>query len=217
MAGRFYDPHTNEWQQRPEAPKPSFICGLDLGQVSDPTALCVLQKQMIQRDGKEVRHYGVRHLQRWLGTDYPSIAEALRPMLAQLYEPMLVVDATGVGNAVVDILRKAQLPIRWLVPIVITAGHQVTKASKGGWNVPKRELVSVTQSALQGKRLDIAPSLKDAHTLRRELQNFKYKINLNASESFEAWREGDHDDLCLAACMAVWHGEYNDRKLAIFV
>jgi hypothetical protein len=40
-----------------------------------------------------------RHLQRWLNTDCPQIAEELRPMLAALAEPVLIVDATGVGLA----------------------------------------------------------------------------------------------------------------------
>lgn len=216
MAERFFNPHTNEWEERAEAPPPTYICGLDLGQISDATALCVLQKYVTEEGEKTVRRYAVRHLQRWLGVDYPTIAEELRPMLAQLHQPVLVVDGTGVGIAVVDIFRKASLPIRQLVPVTITAGHQVTKGSRGGWNVPKRMLVSVAQSALQGDRLAIVPKLKEAATLKRELSNFKVKINLNATESFEAWREGDHDDLCLACCMGIWRGEYFDRQWKVY-
>jgi hypothetical protein len=41
--------------------------------------------------------------------------------------------------------------------------------------------------------------------LRAELLNFRVKINLaSGHDSYEAWREGDHDDLVLAAAMAVW-------------
>jgi hypothetical protein len=28
----------------------------------------------------------------------------------------------------------------------------------------------------------------------------------SGAESFEAWRERDHDDLCLARCCALWYG-----------
>jgi hypothetical protein len=208
-----FNPVTMAMEERPAPPKPEFLCGLDLGQVCDPSALCIAQKSEQVQRGKKRRHYGVRHLQRWLGVDYPTIAEELRPMLARLDKPALIVDATGVGVAVCDILAKAALPIGALVRVVITAGHAVTKGTKGGWNVPKRELVSVAQSALQGGRLDIVPTLKEAKTLGRELQNFKVKINLNATETYEAWRAGEHDDLCLAACMAVWYGEYFGRRL----
>jgi hypothetical protein len=75
--------------------------------------------------------------------------------------------------------------------------------------VPKKELVATAQSALQGSRLTIAAKLKEAGTLKKELQNFKVKINIaSATESFEAWREGDHDDLVLSCCLAVWFGEH---------
>lgn len=217
MAEGFFNPHTMQWQERDAPPTGNFIAGLDLGQVSDYTALCILEKTVTQDGDKKIRHYAVRHLQRWLGVSYPDVAVELRPMLDQLNRPALVVDSTGVGQAVVDILARASLPIRQLVPVSITAGHQVTKGVKGGYNVPKRELVSVAQSALQNRRLVIARQLREAETLRRELSNFKVKINLNATESFEAWRSGDHDDLCLAACMAVWFGERGERQWSIHV
>lgn len=41
--------------------------------------------------------------------------------------------------------------------------------------------------------------------LRAELLNFRVKINLKTAHDFyEAWREGDHDDLVLAAALAAW-------------
>ena len=134
--------------------------------------------------------------------------------MARPTPPILAVDATGVGLAVVQILRRAKLPISRLVPITITSGHTTNQRPDGGFNVPKAELVSSTQSPLQGKRLTIAPALKEAKTLRTELSNFKVKINLaSATESFEAWREGQHDDLVLAVCMAVWLGEQGGARL----
>jgi hypothetical protein len=39
------------------------------------------------------------------------------------------------------------------------------------------------------------------------MQNFKAKITASANETFEAWREGQHDDLVLAVALAVWGGE----------
>jgi len=32
-------------------------------------------------------------------------------------------------------------------------------------------------------------------------------VALNANEQYEAWREGDHDDLVLAVAMACWLGQ----------
>ena len=46
--------------------------------------------------------------------------------------------------------------------------------------------------------------------LKEELLNFKMKINVaTGHDSYEAWREGEHDDLVLAAALAVWAA---DRK-----
>lgn len=174
----------------------------------DPTALAIVRMTVDVNNGKRRNRYAVLHLQRWLGVDYPTIAEELRPKLGELSPlPTLIGDETGVGLATLQILRRAKLPVASLKGICITAGHQPTVRAEGGFNVPKKELVAAGQSALQGKRLDISPKLKDAGTLRKELQNFKVKINLNATETYEGWRDGDHDDLVFALCMAVWYGE----------
>jgi hypothetical protein len=180
--------------------------------MSDYTALAIVEKTVESpeegKEGKRRNKYAVRHLQRWLGVDYPTVAEELRPMLAALPWPVLVADETGVGVGVVQILRLANLPIQSLLGVTITAGHHANPRPQGGWNVPKKELVASAQSALQGHRLVIAPALREARTWRKELSNFKVKINIaSATESFEAWREGQHDDLVLACCLAVWQGE----------
>ena len=41
--------------------------------------------------------------------------------------------------------------------------------------------------------------------LKGELLNFRRKINLaTAHDSYEYWRESDHDDLVLATALACW-------------
>jgi hypothetical protein len=41
--------------------------------------------------------------------------------------------------------------------------------------------------------------------LKEELLNFRRKINLKtAHDSYEHWRESDHDDLVLATALACW-------------
>lgn len=115
--------------------------------------------------------------------------------------PEVVVDATGVGRPVVDMLRKEGLVF---APVLITGGD--TEHRGGGfYRVPKRNLVSSVQVALQTGALVIHPDLHLAETLRKELLNFRIKINLATShDSYEAWREGDHDDLVLAVALACW-------------
>lgn len=117
--------------------------------------------------------------------------------------PDLVIDATGVGRPVLDMMRAEGLEP---IGITITGGDRATNEG-GMWRVPKRELVSVLQVLLQTERLAVSPALPLAHTFTSELLAFKVKIDpLTAHDSYGAWRDGEHDDLVLAAAIACWYG-----------
>jgi hypothetical protein len=163
-------------------------------------------------EGKWVREHAIRHLLRWpLGTSYVDIGHDLGEMLLKLPGAVLVVDKTGVGAGVVNVFQAMKLPAR-IVPILITGGHQ-TLRDHGEHHVPKKELVSAVQAALQVRRLKIAPSLAEAATLRKELGLFKVKVKaLTGNEAFEAWRERDHDDLVLAVSVALWFGDRGQSR-----
>ena len=65
--------------------------------------------------------------------------------------------------------------------------------------VPKRELVGTLVALYQTGRLKTAEDLLLTPALTKELVNFKLKVNLETGhDSYEAWRESDHDDLVLA-------------------
>jgi hypothetical protein len=193
----------------------SFYVGLDLGQSADYTALAVVQAG----EDKELR---LRHLERYpLRTPYPEIADKVarlvrEPALTVTTErrfgqvrrrrPELVVDNTGVGVAVTDLLRERGLTFR---PVTITGGD-VARASetqdKGRhYRVPKRDLFAALEVPFHNGTLKVAEGLPLWPTLREELLNFRRKIDLKtAHDSYEHWREGYHDDLVLAAAMAMW-------------
>jgi hypothetical protein len=129
-----------------------YFIGLDLGQARDHTAIAVLERTEISLGQSPVTYAPIiekrrafRHLERLpLGLDYPSIVEHVRslvqrPELAQSITT-LIVDATGVGRPVVDLLRRASLPCR-LMPVTITGGDRETCES-GMWHVPKRDLIA---------------------------------------------------------------------------
>ncbi len=186
-----------------------YFVGLDLGQSADYTACAVLERYEDEEKGLMFR---CRHLQRWpLRTSYPSIVADVARMMddKELHgerEPVLAIDATGVGAPVVDLFKHGNLRAE-LMPIQITGGDTVRRAD-GVTRVPKRDLVGAAKVALQTERLRIAPELPEAQTLVRELDNFQHKINPEtAHDSYAAWREGAHDDLVLAVAMALWQGE----------
>ncbi len=54
----------------------------------------------------------------------------------------------------------------------------------------------------------VAEALPEAPTLIQEVLAFKVKITANAHDTYEAWREGVHDDLVLSVAMAAWFGEH---------
>ncbi len=112
-----------------------------------------------------------------------------------------MVDATGVGVPIVDLLRERRLKVE---AVTITAGSATRRDDSGGWWVPKRELVSAVQVGLQAKTLKIARDLKHAATLADELATFEVKISEAANEQFGAYRTGSHDDLVLAVAMLSW-------------
>lgn len=157
----------------------------------------------------------VRHLERFpLGTRYPVVVEKVGQLLSR--EPLrsrravLLVDKTGVGASVVDSFRQAGIR---LSAITIHGGSAVSR-DWGGYRVPKRDLVSAVQVLLQSGRLKIAPDLPEAETLRKELLNFRVKIDpKTAHDSYEHWRENDHDDLVLATAMACWFRQWWNENL----
>ena len=211
-----------------------FFLGLDLGQASDYTALAVLEKldpapaadtrgrgpglrlgealplsQTLRGRAPAPAIFHCRHLERMpLGTAYPAVVRHVRELLATpplRGDSALVVDATGVSRPVVDMLTAAGLEP---ISVTITGGDAVTQETARSYRVPKRDLVSVVQVLLQSERLKFAAQLPLVETLKRELQDFRVKIDpVTAHDSYGSWREGSHDDLVLAVAVAAWYGE----------
>jgi hypothetical protein len=209
--------------ERPKAPPANnlpLLFGLDLGQSRDYSALACVE-QVEGDDGKE---FNVRHLHRWpLGTPYTTpegepngIAEDLCELIEQAQrEVILVLDATGCGRPVVDIFRRYGLGVKKLAPVTITAGAHAT-CTGGWWTVPKRDLAGAVAVGLEQRTLRIAPGLKQVPVLAQELTTFRVKTTASGNETFESWREKDHDDLVLATALAVWFGARGLRKFRMF-
>jgi len=203
-----------------------YLVGLDLGQVKDYSAIAVLSRSQEQRETDRGVEWGpttyqVGYLSRVRGVPYTEIVEKVQTLLqrrefrtvgegwsAEPKSPTLVVDATGVGRPVVDMLRAAKLK-----PVAITITGGDTVGGSGMLTVPKRDLVSTVQVLLQGERIKVAAALKDQPLLTRELLNFQVRIDpLTTHDSYGAWREGAHDDLVLAVALACWYGERRPRS-----
>ena len=206
----------------------TFVLAVDLGQSHDYTAAVVIDSTGSGAD----RKHDVVHIERYRETPYPeqvqriaglyqTLRERARRLEHQEHEPAtteLVVDATGVGAPVLDMFREADLRPRG---VIITGGETSSKAD-GIDRVPKRELVTALQVALQAKRLRIAEDLPLAEVLMKELRGFRVHITLTGHARFGndvgSWREADHDDLVLAASLGVWlleHGRSPQPRIRV--
>jgi hypothetical protein len=152
----------------------------------------------------------VRYLERLpLRMAYPDQIAHLgallrRPPLATA-RPALVVDQTGVGRPVVDLLRRAGLrPIG----VTITSGDRAavdwTHGPDAEWHVAKLLLVSTLQAALNEHTLRIAKTLPDARAFVEELMDFRATIGEATGYTSFGAREGAHDDLVLAVALGLW-------------
>lgn len=206
-----------------------WILGLDLGKISDYTALVAAEpvvahgerpKLVLGSDGmvrpESWQEHHVRHIWRPpLGTSYREITAQIKGKLnavPQWHRCRLVVDSTGVGVAVVEMLQ-AELP-SWveLIPAMITSGSAApSQDARGVWHVAKRDLVSVLQRWLGERRWKVSSGVDHAKLLSDEIRNFKLKISQSGHDTYEAAREGEHDDIVLAAALALWWQDYCDR------
>jgi len=150
----------------------------------------------------------VRHIERVRGRPYPQIVDEIvdllrRPPLAELSVALLV-DAGGVGVAVLDLMRSAGLRP---YAITATAGDRVNAPTVEDARCPKRELVAAAQIVLAEGRLRIASGLEHAPTLVNELTDYRVAISQAGHDSYSA-RTGAHDDLVFAAAMLCWFRDW---------
>jgi len=174
--------------------------------------------------GSDVRMVGakvetvfeVRAMERLaLGTPYPGVAERVVEVARNLHDRhrtvaeslylTLVVDVTGVGRPVVDLLADALrgVPCR-LVAATFTHGDRLTgKLTDREVSVGKAFLVSRLQSLFQTDRLKMPAEHPEAEPMLRELMDYEIRVDADANDRYGAFRVGTHDDLVTALGLAV--------------
>lgn len=179
-----------------------FYVGLDLGLKRDPTAMVVLERLVRNtgvRDPVDLsmvmeKVTMIRRVERVpLETPYAEVPALVGRVLRGLPSgatKTLLVDATGVGAPVIEMLKAAGLPGR-LTPVVITGGQNVG-LMQGAETVPRRALLENLRSMLETGVLRAAEGLAGWADLRREL--------------LAMGRQGgsEHDDLVFALALGAW-------------
>jgi len=190
-----------------------FFLGVDLGKVHDHSAIAVVERAELTGAWDPVMYtyrkevaVRLRHLERVaLGTPYPEVADRVA-RVARSRELMdrcqMAVDATGVGRAVVDLIRLAR-PGCQVMPVVVTGGEKQSSLD-GYYGVPKKDLIVGLQVMLQMGELEVAAGLKHYEDLVAEMAAMEVRVTQGGREQYGAWREGTHDDLVFAVALAVW-------------
>jgi hypothetical protein len=165
---------------------------VDLGQSQDPTAIAVAET-----GGDDLR---VRHLERLpLGTPYPQVIERITALVEKLPGASLVVDATGVGRAVLDHMAD-------LKPVAVTiTGGRLTSYDGAMCRVPKMALLRPLVAAVETGRLKVAKGLRESEAFQRELAAFQRRITQHGNTALGG--VGSHDDLVVAAALVCWWSE----------
>ncbi len=206
-----------------------YWLGVDFGQANDWTALTVMESVTLHAGVNAEPELHIPYLTRPpLRTSYERIASGVVDRLCKL-EPTgafgergeigLVVDATGVGRAVVDMLsrelsQRRDTPRVAFWPVVVTGGNVVSR--NGAYlSVPKRNLITAGVAALQTGRLKIGADVENRDVLIQELRDYRLKINVKGHDQYEPWRQGQHDDLLFSMCLAAWaHSFTSERRAA---
>ncbi len=220
------------------APGKEYICAVDIAKKRDYTTI------QIYRDAKSAIHHPEESgrpdqivsfldlvyqakLQAIRYTEQARIVYDLLNRIKMLHNTQLLVDGTGVGEAVVDIMRETGLnPL----PIVFTGGTSVRPVYEefgkvfGGSSsqafaraqvlkeihVPKEDLVHAGMLMIQQKRIRLAQQLNHEDDFKRQMESFKGKVNeATGRRKFENESDDIHDDFVVTFLMAAWWRTYS--------
>lgn len=201
-------------------PALAYTVGIDIGQKRDPTAIAVVElRKRATRQAVEDVHI-TRFLERLpLGTSYPQIGARLDEIVKNAnqrarqqhfdqygdvpnmhYRFEVYIDATGVGQPVVDVLAETG---RRIFPVYFTHGDRRTENDDGGITLGKAWLVSHLQSLFQTERVMLPAEHAEADAMLNELLAYEIRVSEDANTRYGAFRTGAHDDLVTALGLAV--------------
>lgn len=191
-----------------------WIIAIDIAKNHDRTAIVIARKsQEFLRDGRNISYLDVVDVQMIEQLSYPDLARYVKKLdlHADLHgNNELIVDSTGVGEAVCDNMEDIGLsPQR----IIFTGGDNSTrhemKSSAGfvyrtTFNVPKTELIDTLQLTMQEGRVRIAPGIPFEKDIREQFAHFVGKMSKSKNMIYGNDKDEIHDDLVCAFAMGAW-------------
>jgi hypothetical protein len=200
--------------------------GIDIGKRHDPSAIVIavvedrrptLPVWSQAPTPKGVTHYRVPFLQRLpLETPYPEQVKQLLEYahsglnefkkaegFCSLQQCQIMVDVTGVGDAVVDMLKPGMSKIGMLHPCRLVAGDRLNKINFKEYQIGKAHFVSRLQVLSESRLVHLPPDYPEAQQLAQEMLDFDIDVDETSGKAtFGAMRPGTHDDLVCALGLA---------------
>jgi hypothetical protein len=160
--------------------------------------------------------YTIRSMRRLpLGTSYPAVADYLADLLCNplfsTRKVRLLIDVTGVGRPIYDMLRK-EISYRKeaqkvaIDPISFVHGEQYNRTTG---RMGKAYMVSRLQTLLQSGRVH-APRTEEVLATLEELKVYEVKVSQDGKDTYGA-STGKHDDLATALALSVLIDPFADR------
>ncbi|MEI8003966.1 MAG: hypothetical protein WCG94_06480, partial [Methanothrix sp.] len=184
----------------------SYIISLDPAKVRDWSAISVLDMHLVK--AKRRFEYDLIALNRKQKLPYDHPTEtSIASWAVSVYKnqrfwgkepPTFLIDATGVGSAVADILKTKGIPVE---EITITTGNAATQEGSM-YHVGKARLIGKFLGVFDAGKLHINPGLPLMPLLEREMLGFKAELTQHGNTKFEA-QEGENDDLLLSLAQGI--------------
>lgn len=208
-----------------------YYIGVDIGQAYDYSAIAGLKVHQRFREKSSlpgtiqyehepqmiVSNYQLKILEQIpIGTKYQEIVRMLQKITEHIEiarAHYLIVDMTGVGRPVVEMMRDAGLAP---IGVQITSGYAIGE-NDYGYNVPKKDIVATLLTIYQNGRIEEPEDNEFVPIFEEQLKSFHYKINPRGHETFQAERESIHDDLVLAVALAAWYAERSEAPETVGV
>lgn len=189
----------------------TILQSLDPAKLRDWCSLCVID--MHYSEPRRRFEYSLIAMNRKQGIPYdhqtdPSIASwSLEVYKNQRFwqsgvPPTFILDSTGVGVAVRDILAAKGIRLK---AIVLTSGNSI-KREGSIIHVSKARLIGKFIGAFDAGKVHVNPSMPIWPKVERELLSFRAGLTAQGNARFEA-EDGENDDMLMALAQGVWYGE----------
>ncbi len=160
-----------------------YVLGVDLARLVDFTVLTVMDVEARQ----------VVAWDRFNSVDWLIQKERIKNMASRYNQAMIVIDSTGVGDPILEDLRRAGLRVQ---------GYKFTNESK-------TQLVEALMLAFEKEEIHFPP----IGVLINELRAFEYEMLPGGTIRYQA-PEGHHDDCVISLALAWWGVSMPRRTLS---